>query len=244
MSHYTKSSDGFKEIPLKLTEKERGIIIALRNGSIEETTSAATTHGRGTGRPYVASAHAPAAAGAGAGASRKTYASATRGKHDESKASPERKETEGRRTERTEITEEMKATVDAAFKDLNVDDVKTFDDFKNVTYNNVRVYYIKKFDTTSGSFGCMTLELHGDLLTKYIKELNVPALAIIKRAMSPVYAWLKDETNNKNVLTTIKENARYARCYPDDVLESAEIAFMKGTKILLGKKATKPFDDA
>jgi hypothetical protein len=243
MSHSkTKSTtdgEGFKSVPLKLTEREREIILALRLSKGEEPERTASTAARGTktsrpGRPYVAPS-------GGAGTSepaKKTYASATRGKDTKVEEKTEKKFV------RTEVPEEVIKRVNDTFDGIDLNIAKNFTQLSKVKVDGTPIYYFKKHLDSSDTFKCMAGEIHGDAISKFVKELDAPAFVIIRSLMLKLYAWLK--ANNATVLAELKSNEQWSRCFRSDVLESAEVVFMKDrTKILLGKTASaKPFDDS
>jgi hypothetical protein len=260
MSGYKKSvkkdEDGFTELPIKLTERERAIILALRVSSLKdetprETSTAAPRSGgsfrggrggartTGPGRPYV-SAEKPAGGAGDATPARKTYASATRGKD----AVKTEKTEETKKFVRTEVSEETQKRVNDAFESIDLSAAKNFTQLSKVKVDDTPIYYFKKHIDSSESFKCMAGEVHGSAISKFVKELDAPAFVIIRALMLKLYAWLK--TNNTTVLEEIRSNTQWSNCFREDILESAEVVFMKDrTKVLLGKTASaKPFDDS
>lgn len=238
MSH-SKSTDGFKSVPLKLTDREREIILALRLTKKDEPVRGATTakrEGKSTG---TSRAHIVPSGGAGTTEhAPKTYASATRGKDVKVEEKTEKKFV------RTEVPEEVLKRVNETFDGIDLNIAKNFTQLSKVKIDGTPIYYFKKHIDSSDTFKCMAGEIHGDAISKFVKELDAPAFVIIRTLMLKLYAWLK--TNNATVLEELKTNEQWSKCFRADVLESAEVVFMKDrTKILLGKTASaKPFDDS
>lgn len=231
------TTDGFTEVPLRLTEAEKLMVRAFRAASSSEDAPRVTTAsrgGRGGGRggsrvgpPYVA--RGAGAASGGAGVPKKaTWASITsKGVKEETTSAP--RET----VDNEKIAEKI--------------NLKKLESITTLTeLNSSGLFEINNIRNDSGTFKGLLVKIHPDVF-KLIEKSEFSGM--IYTTMNGFKNWLT--ANNDTCLTDIKSN--WSDSFLDGALDSADVVYSKrnviakGVSILVGKKSNAPkafVDDA
>jgi hypothetical protein len=231
------TTDGFTEVPLRLTEAEKQMVRAFRAASSSEDAPRVTTAsrgGRGGGRggsrvgpPYVA--RGAGAASGGAGVPKKpTWASITsKGVKEETTSTPR------------ETVDDEKIAEKINLKKL--ESISTLTEL-----NSSGLFEVNNIRNDSGTFKGLLVKIHSDVF-KLVEKSEYSGM--IYTAMNAFKNWLT--ANNETVLTDIKSN--WNESFLESALEGADVvyskrnAFAKGTSVLVGKKSNTPkafVDDA
>lgn len=228
------TTDGFTEVPLRLTAAEKEIIRAFRASSSDDAprVSIASRGGRGgsrAGAPYVA--RGAGAASGGAGVPKKaTWASIT------SKGVKEDTTTTTTTAPRAKIDYSTVDNEKIAEK-INLKKLETFTTLTEL--NSSGLFEVNNIRNDSGTFKGLLLKIHPDLF-KLVEKSEFSGM--IYTTMNAFKNWLT--ANNDTCLTDIKSN--WSDSFLEGALDGADVvyskrnAFAKGVSILVGKKSNAP----
>lgn len=223
------TSDGFTEVPLRLTEAEKEIIRAFRAASSSDDTprvSIATRGGRDgsrVGAPYVA--RSAGAASGGAGVPKKTtWASIT---------------SKGVKEHTTPHATVEHSTVDNE-KIAEKINLKKIESITTLTeLNSSGLFEVNNIRNDSGTFKSLLVKIHPDVF-KLVEKSEFTGM--IHTAMNGFKNWLT--ANNDTCLADIKSN--WSGSFLEGALDGADVVyskrnvFAKGVSVLVGKKSNAP----